>query len=129
MRFFTHSTRSFGLVRRQARARHLLMLFLFGWMNLIVQPCQAELPAMPMGMEHCDHGSAPDHAAVCPAMQAVDCKAPAVANADAPPPVLSRTISAIAVLPVMADVAGLRSIPSSAATGPPIPIFFCSLRN
>lgn len=115
---------------RQARARRLLALFVFGWLNLVIQPCVAEMPVPPPGMEHCDHGGSLDHAVPCLAMQAVDCEASAALNAGAPQPsMLPRVASAMTWLPFAETAAVATADPRAATTGPPLTIRFCNLRN
>jgi hypothetical protein len=116
--------------RRHARARRLLALFVFGWLNLIIQPCVAEMPVPPAGMEHCDHGGSPDHATPCPAMQAADCETSAAWNAGAAQPsALPRTAVALAWLPIGQTSSLATADPRAATSGPPLTIRFCTLRN
>lgn len=116
--------------RRQERARQLLALFVLAWLNLIVQPCQAELPVMPVGMEDCDHGGSGERPAPCRAMQAVECEAPLALNADSPPsPVVARPAMLSASLPDALAARFNNSHLRPAATGPPLTIRFCKLRN
>jgi hypothetical protein len=103
---------------------------MLAWLNLIVQPCQAEVPAMPVGMEDCDHGGSGDHPAPCHAMQASDCDAPLALNADSPPsPVLARPARPLSSLPNTPAARFDSSHRRPAATGPPLTIRFCTLRN
>jgi hypothetical protein len=121
--------------RYTGRQRRLLALLLFAWLNLLMQPCVAGLPPMPVAAEHCDHGSGTDHAVPCAAMQATACEMQAELNADSPPPASVRRVSTLlAVLPVDdADAGTIRAWSGNAdparASAPHLSIRFCNLRN
>lgn len=108
----------------------MLALFALGWLNLIVQPCQAAMPMMPAGMEDCGHGGTPDQAPPCPTMQAGDCEASFALNADAPPsPALTRPAAFMLPVPEASSGGIVNARLHPAATGPPLTIRFCTLRN
>lgn len=111
----------------------MLAGILLAWLSLLVQPCVADMPAMPdAAAEHCDHSGMPDHAASCHEVQAVDCEMSMELNAGSPQAAdTPHTGSFIAMLP--ADVGRSSSRVSAQlralTTGPPLTIRFCNLRN
>lgn len=120
------------LIRGDDRQRRLVALALLAWLNLLVQPCAAGLPSLPVQSESCHHGIDPQHALPCASMQAVDCQASADLNADlSPPPLLARPAALLALLPLSGGGAGVVATAAGPppATGPPLNILFCNLRN
>lgn len=114
------------------RRRRILALLLFGWLNLLVQPCLAELPPMPAGMENCDHGGTPDHAVPCAEMRAADCDRLDDFNADGARSGESpRAGVLIEILPLSAATQAIALAapddPGGGAT--PLHIRYCNLRN
>ncbi|MCK6370402.1 MAG: hypothetical protein L6Q83_03585 [Gammaproteobacteria bacterium] len=124
---------SAATIRRESRKRRVVAGVVLAWLGLLVQPCVADMPAMPdAGVEHCDHSGMPDHAASCHEVQAIDCEISMELNAGLPQAAdAPHTGGLIAMLP--ADVG--RSSSSVGAqlraltTGPPLTIRFCNLRN
>jgi hypothetical protein len=117
------------------RQRRLVMVLVFAWLNLLIQPCQAGLPANPAAAaEHCDHRESPDHTLLCAAMQATACDMSADMNADAPAAGVPRPHLGVLLAVLLADSSGLiATVPHQGdparATGPPLNIRFCNLRN
>lgn len=119
--------------RTPARPRRLLLVLLCAWLNLLVQPCVAEAPAMPAGMEHCEHDGA-DLMMACAVIEAGGCEMDLDLNADGPRASgESRPGSILAVLPVPAvlHAAEFTDLPvdPGARAGPSLNIRFCNLRN
>ncbi len=118
--------------RLNATPRRLLAVVVLAWLNLLVQPCLAELPAAAAGgMEHCDHDGGPHHGMPCPEMQAIDCEAPADLIAAVPQgDGAARVGSLLAILPAVSATAA----PAAASADPgggatPLHIRYCNLRN
>lgn len=116
-----------------ARPRRLLLVLLFAWLNLLVQPCVAEAPALPTGMEHCEH-DAGDRMMACTVIEAGGCEMDVDLNADGPRANGEfRPGWLLAVLPVPAvlHAAEFTDLPidPGARAGPSLTIRFCNLRN
>lgn len=122
---------SAATTHRDVRKRRVLAGILLAWLGLLVQPCVADMAAMPnAGVEHCDHSGMPDHAAACHAVQAVDCETSAEANtASGGFAVLARAPATLSFLFSPSDGAADTADPRAVGTGPPLIIRFCSLRN
>lgn len=130
---------SLAVIRTSAHGqpRRLVAGLLLALLNLLVQPCLASLPAQPVAAAHCDHGGAPPgHASACPAMQATDCEMIGEFNFDSPQSVVpARTGTVLALLPLPVDCSRVRTHraalerAASPATGPPLNILYCNLRN
>jgi hypothetical protein len=121
-----------SFIRDDGRQRRLMALVLLAWLSLLVRPCAAGLPSLPVEDEPCHHGEGPEHVLPCASMQAVDCEMSAELNADASPSTLpARPGVLLALLPP--SVGGPGALPVAdlrpPATGPPLNIRFCNLRN
>ena len=115
----------------QQGRRRLLALLAFAWLNLLVQPCLAEPPAMPAGMEHCDHGDSTHQAASCLEMQAADCEHAGDFLGGSPHgDGATRTGSLLLVLPAAEADSTLAASPVDPGGGStPLHIRYCNLRN
>jgi hypothetical protein len=122
---------------RERRTRRIMACVMFAWLNLLLQPCVAGLPAQPVAAGHCDHsGAPPDHSRSCAAMQANVCEMTGEINVDSPQAIVPvRTGALLALLPSPVDSSWSQSDrallhrAASPATGPPLHIRFCNLRN
>ena len=113
----------------RARIRRLLALCVLAWLNLLIQPCLAQVPAIAAATAgHCDHADGHSHAP-CPEMTAEGCVTSwdsTVSTTPATSPV--RFESMVLLLPPVADAAW-RETDTGDYAGPPLTIRYCSLRN
>ena len=110
------------------RIRRLLALCVLAWLNLLIQPCLAEVPAIATSAGHCDHAG--EHAHVpCPEMTADGCVTSwdsTVSTAPASHP--SRFDTLVLRLPPAPDLS-FDETDSGDVAGPPLTIRYCNLRN
>jgi len=119
-----------GNHRFVATPRRVLAVVALAWLNLLVQPCLAELPLVTAGMEQCDHDGGPHHEQPCPEMRAVDCEAPADLAGTAPQgDGAARTGALLTLLPVAGPGQHVTTGPPDPGNATPIHIRFCNLRN
>jgi hypothetical protein len=119
-----------------APPRAVLAALVLGWAGLVAAPCLPAAPAMPATPtgEHCGHGGAShDDGGPCAEMLAQGCAVPDHASADGPrAEPLPRNASLLTLPVALADpgVARGDARPGGhAATGPPLTIRYCNLRN
>jgi hypothetical protein len=115
--------------------RRLCALGVLAWLNLVLAPCVAAMPAMPAqpgAAAHCEHDDASTSAIPCAQMVAQACAATEDGNADGLRLAGSvRPAALLALLPPDAAAAApsLRDAPDTDSTGPPLAIRYCSLQN
>jgi hypothetical protein len=115
------------------------MLFVFGWLNLVLQPCLADMvpveTAAGMPAEHCEHAPASPGSEPCISMlvqacvQADDLHLDTASRGDDQRPIGADLIGvdtgfAPAITAIRPQSRNLRS-----ASDPPITIRFCTFRN
>jgi hypothetical protein len=106
------------------------------WAALLAAPLFAVVPtaaAMPAA-GHCEHAGATHHdGARCAELHAIDCAAPQDAHAGGPGPAPVARAARVLLLPAVADPPGIArgdAKPGArSATGPPLAIRYCTLRN
>ncbi len=129
------TTRPSPPMRGRLQARRLLALFALGWLSLVAQPCLATSPAMPAGMQHCDHGGTPGHPAPCLEMQVDHCIKSDDFNFDrlrvSKAPRSAAILSMLPAVPVRQHPAAVAADPHFIGdpTGPPLHIRYRNLRN
>jgi hypothetical protein len=119
------------MITSSRNTRRLLALCALAWINLLIQPCLAQSPAMPASMENCGHpGDA--SLASCPEMTTTGCATSNDSFVGTAPGIDVRRYDFV-IATLTPDIAGVRPLPRSAtagdSAGPPLTIRYCNLRN
>lgn len=117
--------------RAPCRAGFVVAL-LVAWLGAMVSPCLMAAPAAPPP-DHCDHGAPVDHAAPCADMLADGCAKVHDASSDGGKPSVPAPAALLLTLPLPTfndhSPAPRPVIDGRRATGPPLAIRYCVLRN